>query len=199
MVRRIALCIAILAAACGDEVGSQTPQPGEVPGERGQVVDQSGAAFGWQCDEQRCRVENIDEPVPECGPPSKAVYTYSWGYFIEITAACADSEGWGALPHWGRYVVCEADEDCPVIRSNGSETLHVCDAGFCKNAEHAEYFAEMPNKWMMISLCIGDAPRELYGEDPSDAIMADIDAACPGEDINSPCHAFPKGCPDPRG
>lgn len=162
-------------------------------------MDQSGAVFGWECDEERCQVTNVDEPVPHCNPPSKAVYTYTWGHFIELTPACADSEGWGSLPHWARFVVCLADEDCPVIRYDGEETLHVCDAGFCKNAEASEYFDELPNKWTMMSLCVGDAPRELYDEDPWGAVMAEIDAACPGESLNSPCHALPKGCRDPRG
>src|SRR5262245_15005565 len=134
MVTRVVVCLAVLAVGCGDEDVVDL-QPGEVPGERGYIKDQSGAVFGWLCDEERCKLENIDEPVPQCNAPSRAFYGYMWGVFIEVTPGCTfGSEGeWGSLAEWHRFVVCEDDADCPVVRSGGAESRYVCDAGFCKD------------------------------------------------------------------
>lgn len=201
MVTRVVVCLAVLTVGCGDDVGMvPPPQPGEVPGERGYITDQSGAVFGWLCDEERCKVENIDEPIPYCDPSSsRAIYSYTWGTFIEITPGCTfGSKGeWGSLPGWSRIVVCDADEDCPVVRNNGDESLYVCNGGFCKAAELTQWFDDLPNRWMMESICLGDGPRDLeHYENPYEVAL---EAACPGESFNAPCTEIPAGCRDPRG
>jgi hypothetical protein len=190
-VRALALA-ALVLAACDDS--PSTPEQPET------ITDQSGAVFGWKCDDKRCYVERLDEspPLPDCGPEGKAFYSYTWGGIIEITGGCPGSGdgSWGALGSWGRFVVCEADADCPAIVDDGAVDGYLCHAGYCRSVASAEYHDELPNKWMMEMLCFGDRPRFEGFDDP--ALYAASEAACPGDSINSPCDSIPEGCPDPR-
>ncbi|HEY8379935.1 MAG TPA: hypothetical protein VIK91_25765, partial [Nannocystis sp.] len=108
-----------------------------------------------------------------------------------------DDKSWGSFPHWGRFVVCEEDADCPTIVNRGRTDEYVCHAGLCRNIAGAEHFDGLPNRWMMERLCFGDRPRFGAFEDPE--IVAAIDAACPSELINAPCLSIPEGGADPRG
>jgi hypothetical protein len=72
-----------------------------------------------------------------------------------------------------------------------------CNAGFCKNSDQAESFDQLPNRWAMEQICLGDIPRyEPYEASPE--LAAAIDEACPGGP-NDPCLGLPTGCRDPRG
>lgn len=179
-----------LVAACGEE--NSAPVQPEV------LTDQSGAVFGWECDDDDvCRLSLLEDspplPVDECGPKLEPAYSYSWGDMIELSAVCADSEGWVSFPRLGRFVVCESDSECPII----GDDVFECNAGFCKNAAHAESFDQLPNRWAMEQICLGDIPRyEPYEASPE--LAAAIDEACPGGP-NDPCLDLPEGCPDPRG
>jgi hypothetical protein len=183
------LSLTLVLAACGDEGAPVQPSV---------LTDQSGAVFGWECDDDmRCRVSLLDEspplPVDECGPKLEPAYSYSWGHMIELSAVCADSEGWVSFPRLGRFVVCEADSDCPIIGDDSYE----CNAGFCKNSDDVEYFDQLPTRWAMEQICLGDTPRyEPYEASPE--LVAAIDEACPGG-LNDACVSLPAGCRDPRG
>lgn len=192
MLIRRAVFTALVLAACND--GPNEPAQPET------ITDQSGAVFGWSCDDKRCYVEQLEESpmLPGCKPPSRAIYSYVWGGIIEISAGCADDDGtWGGLSSWGRFVVCEEDADCPTIISKGEADDYLCHAGFCRSVESAEYHDDLPNKWMMEMLCFGHLPRFEPFSDPE--MWAAIEAACPGESINAPCSSIPAGCADPRG
>lgn len=193
LVRTVALLVsALLLVACND-TSSKPAQPET-------ITDQSGAVFGWSCDDTRCYVERLDEspPLPDCGPEGKAFYSYTWGSLIEITGGCPiDGKSWGSLPEWGRFVVCEADADCPTVIGQGHVDEYLCHAGLCRSVASAEYHDDLPNRWMMEYLCFGDRPRFEPFDDPD--LEAAIDVACPGDSINSPCLSIPDGCADPRG
>lgn len=179
-----------LLAACGEEDGA--------PVQPATLTDQSGAVFGWECDDDmQCRLSLLEDspplPVDECGPKLKPAYSYSWGHMIELSAVCADSEGWVSFPRLGRFVVCESDSECPIV----GDDVFECNAGFCKNSAQAESFDQLPNRWAMEQICLGDIPRdEPYEASPE--LAAAIDEACPGGS-NDPCLDLPAGCPDPRG
>lgn len=187
--RAVVLSFVVLAPACLDE---------DMPLNPSTIADQSGAVFGWECDaDLRCRLKRLDEsppaPVDDCGPVLKPTFSYSWGYMIELSAVCADDEGWVSLPGWGRFVVCEADADCPTIEDDS----FVCNAGFCKNADLEKYFDQLPERFTMEQICLGDLPRyEPY--EPSPELAAALDEACPGN-RDDPCVSVPAGCRDPRG
>ncbi|MBZ5714562.1 hypothetical protein [Nannocystis pusilla] len=187
--RTVVLSLVVLAPACAGEDQPLNPST---------ITDQSGAVFGWECDDDlRCRVTRLDEsppaPVDDCGPVLTPTFSYSWGHMIELSAVCADDEGWVSFPGWGRFVVCEADADCPTIQDDS----YVCNAGFCKNVDGEQHFDQLPNRWQMELICLGDIPRyEPY--EPSPELAAAIDEACPGES-NDPCVSLPAGCRDPRG
>lgn len=189
---RHAVFVALVLAACND--GADEPAEPET------IIDQSGAVFGWECDADSCTITRVDgsPPPPDgmCGT-LKPAYSYSWGSIIEISAVCADAEGWVSLPGWGRFVVCEADADCPTVVSSGGADDYVCHAGFCRSVDSMAFFDELPNRWMMESLCFGERPR--FEEFDDDALWAAIETACPGESINDPCNSIPNGCVDPRG
>lgn len=189
--RRAAALLVLTVAACGDDPSPANPT---------ELTDQSGAVFGWDCDDERCALTRLDESpeAPDCGPILTPGYSYSWGHFMEITAVCADDEpGWVALPGWGRLVVCETDADCPTIIPSQDE--YVCNAGFCKDIAAAEHFDTLPNRDQMTAICLGHLPRfELDPFTPSPELQAAIDEACPDEG-NTPCLTVPAGCPDPRG
>ncbi|MDC0717208.1 hypothetical protein [Nannocystis bainbridge] len=180
-----------LLAACGGDDDEPFVQP-EV------LTDQSGAVFGWECDEaMKCRLSRLEDsppaPVEDCGPELEPTFSYSWGHLIELSAVCADSKGWVSFPRLGRLVVCEADGDCPVIGNDAYE----CNAGYCKNSAQAELFDDLPNRWAMEQICLGDTPRyEPYEASPE--LAAAIDEACPGGS-DDPCLSLPAGCRDPRG
>lgn len=187
--RRLATLL-LAIAACGDE-GSGNPD---------QLTDQSGAVFGWDCDETRCRLSRIGDqpPLPDCNSLRPA-YSYTWGRFVGISAVCAfDDGGWGSVPQWERFVVCEGDEDCPRIpRYNGGTDVYTCRAGFCQDETRGA--ASIPNRMTMEQLCLGDIPR-FEPHEPSPELTAALDAACPALDVSSKflCTAIPEGCPDPR-
>jgi hypothetical protein len=192
MLIRRAVFATLVLAACND--GPDAPVQPET------ITDQSGAVFGWKCDDTRCYVERLEESpsLPDCGPEGKPFYSYTWGDIIVITGGCPLGNGdWGSLPGWGRFVVCEEDADCPTVIDAGGADEYLCHAGFCRSVEGAGYHDQLPNRWMMESMCFGHLPRFEEFDDPE--LSAAIAAACPGESINSPCDSIPEGCPDPRG
>lgn len=193
MLIRRAVFAAIVLAACND--GADEPVQPET------IRDQSGAVFGWECDADSCRVTRVEgsPPLPDCGADGQAIYSYSWGSLIEITAACKfdDMPGWGALGGWGRFVVCEEDADCPSVVSGSGRDEYLCHAGLCRSVATVEEHDDLPNRWMMPNLCFGEQPRFEPYSDPD--TWAAIEAACPGESINDACNAIPAGCVDPRG
>ena len=160
----------------------------------------SGAVFDWDCDERRCKLSRIgDEPaLADCGS-LRPTYSYSWGRFVDLSAVCAGTDGsWASLPGWGRSVVCEGDDDCPMIPRQEGQDIYVCHSGYCQRADLADSFDTLPSQYMMEQLCLGDIPRfEPYESSPE--LAAALEAACPGDDWSAPCTSLPAGCPDPRG
>lgn len=192
-VRTIALLLFAVPIVACNEPSDERAQPET-------ITDQSGAVFGWTCDETRCSVERIagSPALPDCGAGGDAFYSYAWGSFIEVTGACpVDDTGWASFPSWGRMVVCEADADCPTVIGQGAVDEYVCHAQFCRKAADVASFDALPNRWLMDYLCFGDRPRFEPFDEPE--IEAAIAAACPGESINSRCLSIPEGCADPRG
>src|SRR5690606_21648264 len=122
----------------------------------------SGALFGWECDDERCALEQTEDSpgLPDCGPNGLVPgYSYSWGHFVHISAVCSDGDGWVTFPQWTRYVVCESDADCPTIPGADGPDAYVCNAGWCKHAADPEHFDELPPRTSMLEICLGHIPR----------------------------------------
>ena len=196
--RRLAV-LPLLAAACiigEDPVEELNPK---------RLTDQSGAVFAWDCTQYTgCEVRRISgsAPLPACDRDYDPWYGYSWSRFISIDGACVIPGGYGAwefVDEWSRMIVCEADTDCPQLNFFVDPDAFECRAGYCQSTNLAAYpVKELPRRFEMIDLCLGDVARE-DGWDEGEAFWAALDEACPADDPREPCVSLPPGCPDTRG
>ena len=196
---RCALLMFAVAVACGSDDADH--------GFR--VVDQSDAPFFWSCTDDNCdvhRIAGVSPPLPPCDvvfpgaeEPQTASYSYGWNRFISIVGRCRGADGAaGGLVDWSRYVVCDADDDCPPLL--GYDDVFECRAGFCQNVDRETYPPGPPRRIDLERLCMGDGPRyerEPDGSSTTPEIRAVLDIACPGNDPQAPCASIPDGCPDP--
>ncbi|MDC0717210.1 hypothetical protein [Nannocystis bainbridge] len=96
-------------------------------------------------------------------------------------------------------IVCEADTDCPQLNFFVEPDAFECRAGYCQSTNLAAYpVNELPRRFEMIDLCLGDVARE-DGWDEDETFWAALDEACPADDPREPCVSLPPGCPDTRG
>lgn len=148
----VALGLSSLMMACSD-------QP-EV------LVDTSGARFGWECSKGACELRVLPEspdPVwyPETCDPG---YSYVWGRFVEIVAVCGfdDGSGWSSGYGDGRFLACDADEDCPQLDFHEHPSLYECSAGLCQNVDTETFPRDsgfvLENE--AVALCLAETPRD---------------------------------------
>lgn len=184
-------------------LGCNAARDETLPAGTWRIVDQSGAEFFWVCDDdERCavhRIAGVSPPAPAlrpCDLTQPSAYHYSVGRFFTIVGACND----GGILGWRRFVVCEGDQDCPPLLTQGE--LYECRAGFCQNVDVERFPAGVPNKLEIENICFGDHERyeegfeDEYGDHPDDVAQL-IDAACPHGYGDFPCVTLPAGCRDP--
>jgi len=168
------------------------------------LTDQSGGVFAWDCTQYTgCELHRIDgsPPLPACASHERPGYGYSWSRLISLDGACRHRDGWSwsFVPGWSRLVVCETDADCPQLNFLLVPDEFECRAGFCQNKDIAAYPpGELPRRFDMIDLCLGDDARRAGGYDVADEFQAALDEACPPDDPEQKCSSLPPGCPDLR-
>jgi hypothetical protein len=189
-----ALCALLLVGCAEENVNWGNPtEVCEAP---------DGACWEWSCESDGCLPGFTDEidpaGLPSC-PDDQAVYA-SWagGRFIEIYVFCAVPEDdghiyWAASASEGRLLLCEEDDDCPQSKPHNRNE---CVQGVCQNEDTDLYPRDSITRLDAEALCFASFTR---AETVSDIdlvanVLADIDAACPGE-WDTPCASeLPEYC-----
>jgi hypothetical protein len=147
----LALCLSTSALACSDQ-----PE---------MLVDTSDARFEWRCSKDVCEfgvLPETPEPVwcPEADVPG---YSYVWGRFIEVLSVCGDPDGsgWSAGYGDGRFLACDADEDCPQLDFYEHPSWYECSAGLCQNVDTERFPRDsgFVSQNEAVNLCLAEAPR----------------------------------------
>jgi hypothetical protein len=191
------LLAAVIAAGCADEDDWGNPtRVCEAP---------DGACWGWSCESDGCLPEFTDEidqaGLPDC-PDGQGPYA-SWtrGRFFEIVVFCdgdPDDGMWAATAAAGRLLLCDADGDCPRSKPDGR---YECAGGLCQNADTDLFPRDALTRFDAEALCFAGFTRaQTVGDaDLVAGVLADVDAACPG-DGDDPCTGeLPPYCWDPAG
>jgi hypothetical protein len=106
---------------------------------------------------------------------------------FELCSACDFELGWSTGPSLCRPLVCDGEDECPVI----NERVFECVNRICQDLEQAE---DPVNVMTADLLCRHDAPREVAGATPEFATRyAQLD--CEGEGLAATCELpLPEGC-----
>jgi hypothetical protein len=181
----LAMCIASSLFGCSD-------QP-EV------LIDTTGAHFDWRCSARGgCKFGLLAEtpaPVP-CPEDYGAAYSYLTHRFVEIVSVCEfpDGSGWSSSPDHARYLICEADDDCPQFHFSEYSDLYECSAGLCQNVDVDEHPRDTIMHFEAIPLCLADTPRGYGGYNEIEALL---DAHCGPESRDLCALPLPEPCWQP--
>jgi hypothetical protein len=191
------LLVIVLVAACSDT-------PADPDASTLRFMDQSGAEFWWDCNDEgeNCeihRIAGVSPPLPECpeGQVPRLGYLKNWRFFTAY-AGCYYDPGtvWFGFD---RIAVCEEDSDCPQIPEKGY--AYECRHGFCQDTNIERHPPGVLNMTDTYALCFGSAPRTTDGsvigwyEFPREEREKVIEAC--NADFVAPCDYLPDDCADP--
>jgi len=177
---RSALVLSV--AAC--VTTSDRPTPADNPTE---LIDSSGASFGWSCDRNGCEVvsEATTPPPPACDPTATPGYGFTARRFVAIAGMC-DNTWFG---RWQRPVACDANMDCPQLYQFSDVYRFECRNGLCQNADKGSYPIELITGDDAFLLCYGPFPRaDTLEPGSADNIQITnwVNEACP-DGLNGAC------------
>ena len=180
------LCALLLAGCAEENVNWGNPtKVCEAP---------DGDCWEWNCESDGCLPGFTDEidpaGFPDCADNEELYAAWLKGRFVEIYIFCTVLENdfpiyWSASASDGRMLICEGDSDCPRSKPHG---LYECVGGLCQNEDTDLYSRDAVSQLDAQALCFAGFTRAETVSDPDLVmnVLADIDAACPGE-WDTPC------------
>src|SRR5690606_27863493 len=92
-------------------------------------------------------------------------------------SVCAfdDGSGWSAGYGDGRFLACDADEDCPQLDFHEHPSSYECSAGLCQNVDTEAFPRDIVYEPEAVALCLADSPR---GEANLAQVQALLDDHC---------------------
>ena len=219
--RCCALALCLVSLACGAAPrGASDRDVDEQAFDVTRIVDQSGAAFDWVCDEEAtCAIMSIAAGSPGAPPCEDSIangnygfyFHVLWGRFVQVTAMCELEDPFSSVRGigegaWRRLVVCDSDSDCPQpfaeTELEPDPGDYVCHSGYCQAENVDDYPRDVVIAREAPTLCFGTQPRytsPLGTPQTRDAVASVCSNASDGDGLDARCSGpLPEFCPDPR-